>query len=432
MAGIPSGRINCLSVIPAIANQYFMNGRSHQERFVSLWKYLAVRAAAGKIDLIASNYGVNAGATGVTLNTPALDYWDNPSGNWLAHGAFSVWYFKNAQKPWYLLIQLNLGGNTAILDGVNMLVVNGQNPPNDMLQLGIQAAWAEDASGNTANPWNGTTNADGNDRPYPAGQPNSPRWAAPPGGKVYVLPRENSDGGNYAATKKSCAGAGMRSYYENYTNYAYGVVCDDDSIAFYHDPFNSNEWSVSLVTRYTPRSGYTIPRPYMMLTQAYLETDVSSRVPFAPFTNATGIYGLPTFTSYNDNSGRQGGILIPSTNANDNPRRVFIDRYQVQSNAFFNPANASGTNRYDEWQLIVGAYENSATPDAAFAVLGDMDPFYREVYNVGSSDTNANLSRVFLGGTTALASIKASLPWDGVTTPRNYGAWPASREGVTF
>ena len=71
------------------------------------------------------------------------------------------------------------------------------------------------------------------------------------------------------------------------------------------------------------------------------------------------------------------------------------------------------------------------TPTSAFGVLGDVDPFYRETYYVGSSDTNANLTRIFWG-MNALNQIKASLPWDGVTVPRNYGVWPASREGVTF
>lgn len=435
MAGTPSGRINCISVIPAGPSNQERNARSRQERFTSLWKFLEVQALAGRVTLVASNYGVSAGISGVARLGGAVNYWNDPSQNWLGHGAWSVWRFNNAAKPWYLFIQLSLCTGAANYLGGNMLVMNGANPVDYWyLGLGIQAAWATDAGGVIVNPWNGTTNANGLDEPWPAGNPNGARWAAPGGGKVYVLPRENNANGSFNATKKSAAGIGYMDGYNTYYDYAYNVLCDDDSIAFICDPQNSNEWSVSLIAPYTPRSGYTVPIPYVMFAQSYQElgaTAVLNRVPFNNFANGANVYGSIAPNSGNYNNGYNGGILIPSTNPNDNPRQAFIDRMQAQTFAPFNPGNASGANRYDEWQLVIGVCENSLTPTSALGVLGDLDPFYRETYYVGSSDTNANLTRIFWG-MTPLAQIKASLPWDGVTVPRNYGIWPASREGVTF
>lgn len=443
MAGIPSGRINCISVIPGGPNNEQRNSRSRQERFTSLWKFLETQATAGRVTLIASNYGVSAGITAVTRNGGAVNYWDDPSQNWLGHGAWSVWYFQNAAKPWYLFIQLSLCTGAANYLGGNMLVMNGADPVDFwMLGLGIQAAWATDAGGNIVNPWNGTTNANGLDQPWPAGNPAGARWTAPVGGKVYVLPRENNTSGNFATTKKSAAAIGFTEGFNTYYDYAYGVMCDDDSIAFIADACNFNSWSVSLISPYTPRTGYTIPIPYVMFTQSYNELVSApggvvaiNRAYFAG-TNNWGSPGQYVFGNIapngpNFNNGLQGGILIPSTNPDDNPRQAYVDRLSSQSQTVLNPGNATGQNRYDEWQLVVGAWENSATPTSAFGVLGELDSFYREVNNVGSSDTNSTLTRIFLGAST-LGVIKASLPWDGVTVPRNYGIWPASRDGVTF
>lgn len=433
MAGTISGRINCISVIPAGPNDEQRNCRARQERFTSLWQFLLTQSP--RITLVASNYGVNAGNTGAARAGGAVDYWDAPSTLWLGHGAWSVWRFNNAQKPWYLFIQLDIGGGAAIYDGGNMLVISGGSG-GSITQLGIQSAWATDAGGNIANPWNGTTSANGTDSPWPLGAPNSPRWVAPVGGKVYVLPRENNTSGNFDSLKNSAAGLGYRIFYIGYSDYAYGVVCDDDSILFFCDPNNSNEWSLSLIASYAPRSGYTVPIPRIMLAQNPADWGINpglNRIPFNPIVQTNGAFPYVAYGNINAAADSYtGGISIPSTNPNDNIRIGFIQRSPLSYQAPFNPGSSSGQNRYDEWQLTVGAYENSLTPTAAIGVLGDLDPIYREVYNVGSSDTNANLTRVFLGGQTSLANIKASLPWDGVTVPRNYGVWPASREGVTF
>lgn len=441
MAGTIRGVINALAQPPTTANTQVDAARSIQEVFVRTWRFLdslpnctriasnAGQAAAGR--LTPTTNVRNSGAD----TTPG--FWDEPKN--VNHGAFAVWRFQAATWQWYLFLQLNIGDGAYTLAGVNSIVISNEAITNYFpVGIAMQSAWGVSGAGAVANPWLGTTVNQWADTPSAGGV----RWGVA-GGSVYVLPRSNNANGTSNTTKFSACylyPPQNPNLAETRVN-AFGMTADDDSFQLFTDVNNQNIWYLAGVYRFIPRSGIAAnaKQPYMMISGGNA-LSVKTNIPWTQMSTGPNTYGIITGTNYADNAGRDGGILVPSTANGNNPRVMLMDR-MANSNTFgtFNPGNAngpvgSGVGTYDEWNLAVGCYETGATPAAIAGMLGTVDPnFYREIYNTGSSDTKLDLSRCFLGGSLNFNTIKASVPWNGVTVPRTYDANPVvSRLGVAF
>jgi hypothetical protein len=194
------------------------------------------------------------------------------------------------------------------------------------------------------------------------------------------------------------------------------IIADDDSILVLFDGTNDNTWNCSGVVRYAPLSGYTVSRPYLMLGHG----DNS----LLPYSNTT--YG-----SLAGNTNTEGGILIPTTEPGGvGVRPMWMDRLTTSNQSTsYQPANVDGTSRYQETEMVSVVNAIGET-NPVFGAIGRPDPtILREIYNVGSADTDTSLTRAFFGGSTALANLKVSVPWDSTTTPRTYAT---GRTGTSF
>lgn len=400
MAGTIRGRIDCLTSVASSGSAARDAVRSRQEVFRTIWAFLDAHPSCTRI---ASNYGLSAAGTmNPASNVRGLGYWDEASN--LGHSAFGVWRFNNAFWPWYLFLEFD-GADT----GNN---INGAATTATSSGIGIQAAFGVTSGGAAGNPWNGGTANAGADAK------GTPRWVAPSGGSLFVLPRANEASGSFATNRNNSSPLHIVNPNLSGSVVAFGCAADDDSFVAWFDNANANIWHAGGVVRVIPSPGITLPRPYAMINDTALAwTQVGT---------SPTVYGLTAGTG-----ARDGGILVPSTASGNNGRSVYIERVaNVNVRTDHNPGNVTGTSLYPEWDILVGALETAATPSAIAGVLGKLDPaMIREVYNVGSMDTPVNLSRAFLGGSVSLTTLKLSVPWNGVTTPRTYAS---GRAGVSF
>ena len=89
-----------------------------------------------------------------------------------------------------------------------------------------------------------------------------------------------------------------------------------------------------------------------------------------------------------------------------------------------NPATALAAGLYLEYPVLL--MHNAADRGG---YIGTVDPaFMSWCYNVAQQDVKSDLSRLILGSSSATASIKNVVPWDGVSTPRTN----TTREGIDF
>lgn len=441
MAGTIRGVINALAQPATTGNTQTDAARSIQEMFVRTWRFLD---SLPNCTRIASNAGQSAaGKLSPTTNVrnsgadTSPGFWDEAKN--VNHGAFAVWRFQAAAWPWYLFLQLNIGDGAYTVGGTNVLVISNEII-NTYFPVGIamQGAWGVSGAGAVANPWLGTTLNQWADTPYSAGV----RWGVA-GGTVHVLPRSNDSGGTTNTSKFSACylyPPQNPNLGEARVN-AFGMTADDDSFQLFTDVTNQNIWFIGGIYRVIPRTSLatSLKQPYAMITGPS-SLSVKTNVPWTQMGATPNNYGIITGTTYADNSGRDGGILVPTTANGNNPRVLVLDRMaNCNTYATFNPGNVngpvgSGVGTYDEWNVAVGCYETGNTPTAIGGMIGTIDPnIYREIYNTGSSDTKLDLSRCFLGGSLSLTTIKASVPWNGITVPRTYDANPViSRLGVAF
>jgi hypothetical protein len=397
MAGTIHGRIDCL------ANEASDNFKTSQAKFKTLFDFLS-----GQFTRIAWYKGDASG------NIPGgasrgSDYWDGaaPFGQH-AWALFRV-NGSTGAHAWYLLI--------TYLDGQNNFTLASGNGPASPCTLGggnqyfntgigMQMAWAVDASGNDASPWNGSTNNNGADTK------GTPVWTAPAGGSVHVLPRSNEPGGGFATNRENFSWLG--SYHYAFTGFAphrFHVVADSDSICFVEDYGDDGGAAFAYVGVYIPRPGLTVARPFVMINEA-------NDGPLAVFRDGTK-YGPITYGDMN----RDGGIAGPDTNSS--VRQLGKDvLYGFPNVAACNPNQAFNPVVFDEWAIPVGWSELNSFN----GYLGTLDPaLAMEINGVNNGDAAADLSRAFFGQSAQYAT-KYSIPWNGVTTPRTN----ATRQGVSF
>lgn len=411
MAGTARGRIDCLTNATG-ANTQQQNARNCEAVFRTIWMFLDAHPGCSRI---ASYYGdaTSPGTTAPPTNARGIGYWDE-AVNFGRH-AFGVWRFNNALWPWYLFLELTTAEGLTYPNGSFM---KGLTTDQSNHRIGMSAAWGVTAGSAVGNPWaGGSANAGGDAR----ANGGNARWVDP-GGGVYVLPRSNNLYGTHTALKNNSADLYRANQSEGTgTGHAFGVVADDDSIVLFYDFANDNTWSVHGICRYVPRDGLACARPYCMFEQS----------------NTLGFVGQNIYGSTAGTGAGEGGIIMPDAHSAIGAmvRPFAIDRMPAQSSTTYEPNNVGGTaNVFSEYpyNLFVSA-TGETVPSAG--PIGKIDPaFLREVYNVGSMDTNAALTRAFPGYSTLLTTTKPSVPWNGITPPRTYaGATDAiKRQGVAF
>jgi hypothetical protein len=296
---------------------------------------------------------------------------------------------------YYVLIQHATASTFGTSPGNPGLIIGSTGSSSGV--VGIAAAIGVGGDGN---PWKGAGATIG------ANTKGTPVWGAPVGGShVHVLPRSNNGGGSHSANRENCAYVFEQYAFTASVKYRAHVVADDDSIVVAMDDSDDNTYALTYVGPYSLRQDLPVPYPLVMLSTG------TSVLPFAPNTN----YG-PTA----GNTPAEGGVVHRDNNIG--VRSVFMDRLNdIVNSSTIQPNRVFATPEFDEFPVPI--YLNES-PHAGF--MGQID-FIREVANIATHDTSADKKRMVVGIAT-LGTVKMTIPWDGVTTPKS----GITRQGIDF
>lgn len=387
MAGTLRGKIDCYSKTQN-------TDRNFQEAFTNWINFMDDLVVAGVATLVASQYG--SGGTG-------FDFWDgaNPSGS----GAFAVYKFPaNGTRPndYYVLGQWSDAANINSAPG-NPARILGATTGFSGANFGVAYASALESDETTnANPWTGTTNANGTDLK------SSPVWAAPVGGTLAVWPISNADGNSHAAVKENLQSVVQLNSSVDYLNLRYGFLADDDCFFYYVNIGNNHSTQWSFFGHITPFAGVDL-----LYELVYLK-DV------AEITPTSAIYGITTGNQYPD-----GGFHNYVTGGMDS---IWINSLTSAFNVSGNPNTLNSdedVNTYDFFPLV--AYMEAGVVNRK-GMVGIFDPFITSSYSMLDKFQTTDLQYTVLGAGDSLSEHNLIIKWDGNTT------WGSNqtREGVDF
>lgn len=361
------------------------NRNAHNEMYVSIYNFLTTSVAQGLgIERVA--YSTGSGA-----QTMGTDFWDGsrPAGQ----NSWSCWRFLSASNPFYLLLQVVSGGGGF-----------GASPGNPArLQQAAGAAGCVGAmyailSGG-GNPWNGTTRNDGTDV---KGVPVWTSASAP----MHVFPRSNSIGGSSVKQKDNMIQLAQSNITPTIP-IRFHLICDENNVFTAFDSSDNGSYAVSYFGKFTPRSGSSHPVPYLLVNN-------SSDGDPGPIAINTTIGSVSGATGTEAGIAHYSWMSGTKTLIFDTLNTVFFST-TMQPNAYVSPSVI------DEFPMYVGMSE---FPNH-FGYAGLMN-MVRYLFRSSSNDTNADLTRAFLGGTAGTVAL--SIPWNGVTVPSS----TATRLGVQF
>jgi hypothetical protein len=186
-------------------------------------------------------------------------------------------------------------------------------------------------------------------------------------------------------------------------------LADDDSIMLLLDPGADGSYRGFYAGVWTPRTSLVTTHPFAVLSgdlpvsEAWLGGDVNGDA-------ATGTdVGMAVVNS--DTGGRVLGVCR------------YAEVWQRQPNTQYSPVS------YNDFPVALAIGEYSSVQSSSWvSFLGKFSTnMLREVYNIPTHDTNADLTRAIFGSAT-LADSQWCVPWDGVTVPGT----GITRDGVTF
>ena len=335
------------------------NLQANQNAFVAAFKHFD---ADPNMNRIASNYG--SGGAGFDYSTGA-----NPPGE----NAYGVWTKTSSAGTYYVLLQYSYNNVFGTAPG------NPGDVPQDY-GVGIQIAY--DTTGST--PWNGTTNNNGLD------VKGTPVWVAN-GGNLVVLPRANGTTGTFATNKEAAA----QIYAFGSINNRFHVISDDDYIAIFQDQESDADYNRLLyIGPYTAADGVT-PDVNLCMYQ----------------TDSTIALNTDIGTTLNNSLVFEGGAS--GANSSSTAQTIRVTCWKDILNSTQQPNAQSSPVSFDGLPLVL--YSNDSSGLGTFGVLGFIE-LVRVVSNVASQDTNADLTKVFLGNG-SVANRKLVVDWDGVTVP---------------
>ena len=380
MAGTIHGRLEMYSNLGS-------NYNNMQEQFVNIHSFINSWHPGSRIAL---QYGKAGTGT---------NFWN--LANPFTTNAFTVFRFTTtAGWNFYLLVQGTWSASEAFGNSPgNPGYANGGNPVN---AIGIAAAVALTSGGADSNPW---VNAGGGTGNAGADVKGSPVWAAPSGGKLFVLPRSNNlprgyhADGTVSTLKQNCAMAGRDG-----NGIRYHMFMDDDAFVLFTT--TSTTYTLTYVGTYTPAPDFSAIRPLVMFSVATTPTEWFGQ-------NMGGYTGALTW---------EGGIVTGNPAFPVGP--VVIDRYNASwgsSKPAWNPNPQFATATNMEWALpLVGYVSGGEFP--AVGYIGRINsPLLRYVYNWTTHNLNSSpfWTRICLGWSTTQATTHWTAPWDGVTPPGN-------------
>jgi hypothetical protein len=360
--------------------------------FVNLFNFLTVQGPTVGIQRIAYNSGSQL--TGQPLTRPAgggIGYFD--STNSVGANAWGVWRFNSASIPFDLYAQMSTGVNVNNAPATPSFY---QGSAVASPVVGFAACWRLDGSGS----WGGSTLNNGNDTK------SDPVWnIGNSSGCFFPRSNEGRRAGSQSGSRQNTSG------FQINTNNAMRAhfFATKDAFVWAVDISNGGAYTYMYVGPYVPFASLSssIALPAVAIT-----TTVPSAI--------TTQYGPP-----GGSGGNQGTIALPNLTASGSAG-MRADRYGTglfQVAAFQPNITYPTTASWDEFPILVGADD---TP--IFGALGFIDnELIREVFNIGTHDTNSTLDRVVIGGTTT-AAIHLTMPFHTGTTPGS----GATRDGVNF
>jgi hypothetical protein len=188
-------------------------------------------------------------------------------------------------------------------------------------------------------------------------------------------------------------------------DYRMHLVADYDNFAFAFDQSADATYGLTFFGQYVPSTGLTPYIPYF----AFHNTSI------AP-TAGTALGSV----AGNDGG---GGISFPDIYASGTVS-LGVDRLAQWIQVSTQPNKMYNIQRFDEFPMFVGGFE---TPNQ-MGIVGQHSSFLREVFNMSNHDTNATGTRMVIGSSLTLATVKTSIPWHSGTTPGT----GATRTGIQF
>ena len=357
------------------------------ELFKNVTDTLNLLTASNTVTRIAFNTGSNAGGGNGQGFHNEFNHWGN--NGWACYRFNST---ETRSWDWYLLVQFaSASGNFGDAPG-NPGLANGTNESQSGNEgtMAIAAAAMVNSAGSSVNPWNGTTNNDGND------SKGDPVWVTgSTGDRLFVLPRSNSDDGNHATSRENMA----RNYNNTSTanDLFYHIIASEDGLVIASDFSINNGWAVNFIGNYEPIPSVSssIPTPLWMFV-----TDLDASNLPAP----ADVIGTRA-----GNGTIEGGIATGNGTV-----RASVDAY---TNVLFSFSGFSQPNRnlssqatIDEYAFPVMAFD---VESGVYGALGFINnPLLRQVFNVMGSSLSIDRTRQALlesGG--ARTGVGYTIPW---------------------
>lgn len=403
MAGTLRGKIDCYLNTASRYNN-MQNGFKNLYDFCASHPNMTLIARHGGLSSIAGSIGYHDEANPFNNNAWAVFRMNDAT---LENGSANPYAYAGSRTyPWYIYIHFtrsDIGNNVNVAPSAPSLSDGAATIGSSLATISIaNCIPVGSIAGTSEVAWMGAGTLGQNTK-------GTPVWRTTAGTPTgfqgsFVFPRSNNVAGSHVASREN---TGRACALTTDSPSRMHIMADDDSIVMMVcDGDDGTAWQMYYFGMYAPRAGLTINYPMVQIFE--------NAMPI----NSGALYGATTGVANN------GGI--PMNLLADGVRGLTFTRYDEWSQVFFNPSRAFPSETYDEWPIVMAAFESPfiglvGTAGQSPLTLGD-------AWGVGFTDSNSTRTRSFFGASASSQEVKLALPWDGVTFPRSN----LTRQGVTF